>query len=249
MGTFGTNRIYTFARVVKVRDRMRPEFAPAWVRFPPYLKCKNHHFLLLARRTSVEGCCLRIKREARKIAECTSYTPCDLLSLIWVLPVFPLPSTPNLKHPWCFNLQTTIGTQPLHLEIYPCIPLPCTHKHHWCLKLCTPHIYSPETHVMNAHIHSPETHEINTRIHPLDTHVMNTNIRSLETHGMNTNIRILETHVMNTNIHRLGTYVMNTHSFSRDTWYEYLLSFSGDTWHECTHSFSRHMQWIPTFVL
>ena len=38
-------------------------------------------FLFLTRSTSVEGCCLRIEREARKIAECTSYTPCILLSL------------------------------------------------------------------------------------------------------------------------------------------------------------------------
>jgi len=37
-------------------------------------------FLYLTRSTSVEGCCSRIEREARKIAECTSYTPCVLLS-------------------------------------------------------------------------------------------------------------------------------------------------------------------------
>jgi len=40
MGTFGTNRIYTVGRVVKVWDRMRSGFAPAWVRFPPYLNAK-----------------------------------------------------------------------------------------------------------------------------------------------------------------------------------------------------------------
>jgi len=40
MGTFGTNRIYTVGRVVKVRDSMRPEIAPEWVRFPPYLNAK-----------------------------------------------------------------------------------------------------------------------------------------------------------------------------------------------------------------
>jgi len=43
MGTFSTNRIYTVGRVDKVRDRMRLELAPKWVRFPPYLKRKNHH--------------------------------------------------------------------------------------------------------------------------------------------------------------------------------------------------------------
>jgi len=42
MGTFGTNRIYSVGRMVKVADRMRWGFTPAWVRFPPYLKCKNH---------------------------------------------------------------------------------------------------------------------------------------------------------------------------------------------------------------
>ena len=35
-----TNRIYTFVRVVKVRDRMRLEFTPEWVRFPPYFNAK-----------------------------------------------------------------------------------------------------------------------------------------------------------------------------------------------------------------
>ena len=30
----------------KVRDRMRPELALAWVRLPPYLKLKNHHNFL-----------------------------------------------------------------------------------------------------------------------------------------------------------------------------------------------------------
>ena len=43
MGTFGTNRIYTVGRVVKGVDRMRSGFVPARVRFPPYLKSKNHH--------------------------------------------------------------------------------------------------------------------------------------------------------------------------------------------------------------
>jgi len=37
-------------------------------------------FILLTRSTSVEDCCLRIKNKARKIAECTSYTHCVLLS-------------------------------------------------------------------------------------------------------------------------------------------------------------------------
>jgi len=37
-------------------------------------------FLLFTRSTSLEGCCSRIEREVRKIAECTSYTPCVLLS-------------------------------------------------------------------------------------------------------------------------------------------------------------------------
>jgi len=41
---------------------------------------EHTRFLLLKRSTSVEGCCSRIEREARKIAECTSYTPCVLLS-------------------------------------------------------------------------------------------------------------------------------------------------------------------------
>jgi len=29
--------------MVKVRDCMRPELAPAWVPFPPHLNCKIHH--------------------------------------------------------------------------------------------------------------------------------------------------------------------------------------------------------------
>ena len=33
MGTFGTNRIYSVGRMVKVADRMRLGFAPARVRF------------------------------------------------------------------------------------------------------------------------------------------------------------------------------------------------------------------------
>jgi len=41
---------------------------------------ENTRFLLFTRSTSVEGCCSRIEKEARKIAECTSYTPCVLLS-------------------------------------------------------------------------------------------------------------------------------------------------------------------------
>jgi len=43
MRTFGTNRIYTVDRVVKVEDLTRSGFAPAWVRFPLYLECKIHH--------------------------------------------------------------------------------------------------------------------------------------------------------------------------------------------------------------
>ena len=45
MGTFGTNIIYSVGRMVKVADRMRWGFVPAWVRFPPYLKCKIHELL------------------------------------------------------------------------------------------------------------------------------------------------------------------------------------------------------------
>ena len=41
---------------------------------------EHKRFLLLTRSTSVESCSLRIEREARKIAECTSYTTCILLS-------------------------------------------------------------------------------------------------------------------------------------------------------------------------
>ena len=41
---------------------------------------EHPRFLLFTRSTSVGGCCSRIERKARKIAECTSYTPCDLLS-------------------------------------------------------------------------------------------------------------------------------------------------------------------------
>ena len=41
---------------------------------------EHTRFLLLTRNTSVEGCCLKIEREARNIAECTSYTPYVLLS-------------------------------------------------------------------------------------------------------------------------------------------------------------------------
>jgi len=48
MGTFGTNRIYSVGRMVKVADRMRWGFVPAWVRFPPYLKCKIHQVVLQA---------------------------------------------------------------------------------------------------------------------------------------------------------------------------------------------------------
>jgi len=51
MGTFGTNRIFSVGRMVKVADRMRWGFAPAWVRFPPYLKCKHHTHLLSHTRT------------------------------------------------------------------------------------------------------------------------------------------------------------------------------------------------------
>jgi len=43
MGAFGTNRIYSVGRMVKVADRMRWGFAPAQVRFPPYFKRKIHH--------------------------------------------------------------------------------------------------------------------------------------------------------------------------------------------------------------
>ena len=37
-------------------------------------------FFLLTRSTSAQDCCSRIERGARKIAQCTSYTPCVLLS-------------------------------------------------------------------------------------------------------------------------------------------------------------------------
>jgi len=53
---------------------------------------EHTRFLLLTRSTSVEGWCLRIEREAtqRKIAECTSYTPCVLLSFFDYSRCFPL---------------------------------------------------------------------------------------------------------------------------------------------------------------
>jgi len=44
---------------------------------------EHTRFLLLTRSISVEGCCSRIEREARKIAECTSHTPCVLLSFFF----------------------------------------------------------------------------------------------------------------------------------------------------------------------
>jgi len=44
MGTFGTNRIYSVGRMVKVADSMRWGFAPAWVPFPPYLNAKFIRF-------------------------------------------------------------------------------------------------------------------------------------------------------------------------------------------------------------
>jgi len=40
MGTFGTNRIYSVGRMVKVADCMRWGFAPARFRFPLYLNAK-----------------------------------------------------------------------------------------------------------------------------------------------------------------------------------------------------------------
>ena len=39
--------------MVKVADRMRCGFVPAWVRFPPYLKCKIHHNF--SREASLRG--------------------------------------------------------------------------------------------------------------------------------------------------------------------------------------------------
>jgi len=60
---------------------------------------EHTRFLLLTRSTSAEGCCSRIERKARKIAECTSYTPCVLLSfsLLCVPPKFHnLPSRGNI---------------------------------------------------------------------------------------------------------------------------------------------------------
>jgi len=53
IGTLGTNGIYSFGRMVKVADRMRWGFTPAWVRFPPYLKCKIHHNF--SREASLRG--------------------------------------------------------------------------------------------------------------------------------------------------------------------------------------------------
>jgi len=53
MGTFGINRIYSVGRMVKVADRMRWGFAPAWVRSPPYLKSKLHHNF--SREASLRG--------------------------------------------------------------------------------------------------------------------------------------------------------------------------------------------------
>ena len=41
---------------------------------------EHTRFLLLTRSTSAEDCCSRIERGMRKIAECTSYTTCVLLS-------------------------------------------------------------------------------------------------------------------------------------------------------------------------
>jgi len=54
MGTFGTNRVHSVGRMVKVADRMRWGIAPAWVRFPPYLTCKIHH------NFSREANCVRV---------------------------------------------------------------------------------------------------------------------------------------------------------------------------------------------
>jgi len=55
MGTFGTNRVYSVGRIVKVKDRMRWGFAPAWVRFPPYLNAK---FITESEFYSVSQCAL-----------------------------------------------------------------------------------------------------------------------------------------------------------------------------------------------
>jgi len=43
MEAFGPNGIYWVGGVVKVADRMRWRFAPAWVRFHLYLNAKIYH--------------------------------------------------------------------------------------------------------------------------------------------------------------------------------------------------------------
>ena len=41
--------------MVKVADRMRWGFVPAWVRFPPYLKCKIHQKLSAQKKRKRQG--------------------------------------------------------------------------------------------------------------------------------------------------------------------------------------------------
>ena len=63
---------------------------------------EHTRFLLLTRSTFVEGCCSRIEKEARKIAECTSYTPCVTVLLsfcVWTISTLSLSSFPTHVFP------------------------------------------------------------------------------------------------------------------------------------------------------
>jgi len=76
MGTFGTNLIYSVGRMVKVADRMRWGFVPAWVRFPPrhISKCKIHHNFILPRSLPASSCfASRLVCSTAHVTVCLAY--------------------------------------------------------------------------------------------------------------------------------------------------------------------------------
>jgi len=89
---------------------------------------EHTRFLLLTRNTSVECSFLRIEREARKIAERTSYTPCVLLSFSSLI------QTTNVVPKLNFENRVLISKLLMSIKTDGCGPFP------HCLSSCPGHV-------------------------------------------------------------------------------------------------------------
>jgi len=95
--------------------------------------------------------------------------------------VTPYPTLEVVSYLLLLTCRLQMGTNPLHLEFYPCIrerqpksTVALYSQKSLMFWLIDSNVYS-DAHEINTHIHSLKTQGMNTHVHSLDTHYIKTN--------------------------------------------------------------------------